>query len=276
MNTQQILDLALSMAGLSEVPADSGILVPCDNVKRVMFGVDIETADLLLARELGVDLVIAHHPGTGPQAVNGYKVLEYQYKSMVSVGIPINKAQKAIEQGMDTRDKNRHSRNWDKVAAAARLLKLPLMNIHIPLDIITENTVQAHVDSRLTPKSRLRDLIAALREMPEFAGEAAGPVIRYGSPDSFAGKVLIRMAGGTGSSQIGIRSYFEAGAGTLVMMHIPEDSLQAARDLGYGNIVIAGHMRSDSVGINLFIEELVKKGIEVLPMGGIVSPRNPA
>ncbi|MGD0576954.1 MAG: NGG1p interacting factor NIF3, partial [Candidatus Staskawiczbacteria bacterium] len=34
------------------------------------------------------------------------------------------------------------------------------------------------------------------------------------------------------------------------------------------NIVIAGHMSSDSLGVNLFMDELEKQGIEIVPCSG--------
>jgi len=36
------------------------------------------------------------------------------------------------------------------------------------------------------------------------------------------------------------------------------------------NVVIAGHMASDSLGINLFLDELEKKGVEIVPCGGLI------
>ena len=40
-----------------------------------------------------------------------------------------------------------------------------------------------------------------------------------------------------------------------------------------GNVVIAGHMASDSVGINQVIKALEKKGLEVIRMSGVIDPR---
>jgi polysaccharide deacetylase 2 family uncharacterized protein YibQ len=36
------------------------------------------------------------------------------------------------------------------------------------------------------------------------------------------------------------------------------------------NIVIAGHMSSDSLGMNLWLDELEKRGIEIVPCGGLI------
>ncbi|MBI5254811.1 hypothetical protein HY932_03485, partial [Candidatus Falkowbacteria bacterium] len=36
------------------------------------------------------------------------------------------------------------------------------------------------------------------------------------------------------------------------------------------NVVIAGHISSDSLGMNLFLDELEKKGIEIVPCSGLI------
>jgi hypothetical protein len=60
-----------------------------------------------------------------------------------------------------------------------------------------------------------------------------------------------------------------AGVGTIVGMHQTEkhrESAQAARI----NVVIAGHMSSDSLGMNLFLDELEKRGVEIVPVSGLI------
>jgi len=271
LNTQEIMDLALEMAGLEKPPADTGIIVPAEDVKKVMFGIDIDTADLLMAREFGVDLVIGHHPITGSPAVSLHKVvMERHVERMQQVGIPKSKIQKLLKDRVGELDRGAHPRNYAKTGQAAKLLGMPLMNIHNPLDLVTENRVQEHLDSRLDEDSTVADVIAALEELPEYGEGPAGPVIRCGSSDDYAGKVFVSMAAGTNGGPDVMTAYFDAGVGTLVLMHIPENALKAVKEQGYGNIVIAGHMRSDSIGINMFIAELEKRGIEVIRMGGII------
>ncbi|KKR97364.1 MAG: hypothetical protein UU49_C0033G0007, partial [Candidatus Magasanikbacteria bacterium GW2011_GWC2_41_17] len=36
------------------------------------------------------------------------------------------------------------------------------------------------------------------------------------------------------------------------------------------NIIIAGHIASDSLGLNLFLDELEKKGIKIIPCSGLI------
>ncbi len=270
MNTTEIMELALEMSGMDEVPGDSGIALPCDQVKKVMIGVDIDTADLFLARELGVDLVIGHHPVTDGPAVGLYTVMKRQVELMMRCGIPINKAQKVLQKRIDATERGSHPKNFAKVGQAAKIMNVPLMNIHMPLDIIAENTIQAHLDEQLNEKSTVGDVVEALKGIPEYQGEVSSPVIRAGGAKDYAGKVFASVAGGTNGGPDVMKAYFEAGVGTLVLMHIPEDALSAVKEQGIGNIVIAGHMRSDSVGINRFIDALEDRGVEVVAMGGVL------
>lgn len=45
MNTGKIMNLALEMAGLSEIPADSAIHVPGEGIERILVGNDLEGPD---------------------------------------------------------------------------------------------------------------------------------------------------------------------------------------------------------------------------------------
>jgi len=42
MNTADIMQLALEMAGMDSIPADSGTFRPWDSVKRILLGIDNE------------------------------------------------------------------------------------------------------------------------------------------------------------------------------------------------------------------------------------------
>ncbi len=61
----------------------------------------------------------------------------------------------------------------------------------------------------------------------------------------------------------------QAGVGTLVCMHIGEEHRKKAEE-HHINIVIAGHIASDSIGMNLFADKLAAKGVEVVPCSGLI------
>lgn len=272
MNTQDIMNLALELSGLTEIPADSAIINPGEDIKKVLIGVDMTEPELLVAKQLGYDLVISHHPHTGSPEINFHKVMLRQIDKMVEFGIPINKAQKALSGTLSTIERGRHATNYDKVASFAKLIGMPYMNIHMPCDIITENFLQAYLLQKLhnNPKATLNDILQLLNVIPEYQNSIVKPVIRVGSADDYAGKIAVLMAGGTNGGEKVYKAYFEAGVGTIIAMHIPNDVRQAVIDQNIGNVIIAGHMPSDSIGINIFIKKLEELHIDVTAMSGIV------
>jgi putative NIF3 family GTP cyclohydrolase 1 type 2 len=272
MNTTEIMDMALKLAALKEIPADSGIIVEGQNIKKAMIGVDMEAAELLIARELGVDCVITHHPVGGSLRINLHQVMKNQVDRMVEAGVPINKAQKALAEQTGVIERTLHVSNYDRVVSAAKMLGMPFMGIHTPTDILAEKKVQEHLDQGLAhkPRALVGDVIDCLNELPEYQKTMAKPVIRVGSDKDFAGKVFVTMAGGTGGGTKVAQAYFEAGVGTLVCMHMPEDVIKAVKEQNVGNVIVAGHMASDSVGINQLIAALEAEGLEVIRMSGVI------
>jgi len=275
VNTKSIMELALRLSGLEEIPEDSGILIEGENIKKVFTGVDMDTAEIMLAKQLGGDLVIAHHPVTGSPRINLHRVMLGQIDRMVEAGVPINKAQKAIREKMDEVERGLHVTNYDKAYSAAKLLGMAYMNIHTPADLIAQSTVQSHIDKALAgnPKATIKNLIDCLLEFPEYSKTLAGPVVRVGSDKDFCGRVFVTMAGGTGGGIDVFKAYFEAGVGTLVVMHAKEDVVKAVKEQNIGNILVAGHMASDSIGMNGILKELEARGIEVVRMAGIIDPK---
>lgn len=274
MDTKQILQTALDLAGLKTCPGDSAVLVEGKQIKKVLAGVDMGTAEILLAKELGVDCVLGHHPVGGTTRTNFIQVMDRQIETMTKFGVPINKAQKVLAKKKGEVDRSGHGRNYDQAASAARLLKMPLVSIHMPTDILAERTVQAKLDAvyQDNPQSTLQDFIDALMTIPEYRNTLSQPVIRVGNKDSYSGKPAVLMAGGTNGGVDVIKAYFEAGMGTTITMHIPEDVIKAVREQNIGNVIVAGHMASDSIGINQLIAALEAKGVEVIRMSGIVDP----
>jgi len=51
-----------------------------------------------------------------------------------------------------------------------------------------------------------------------------------------------------------------------------EDVIKAVKEQNIGNIVVAGHMASDSIGMNGLLCQLEAGGIEVIRMAGIIDP----
>ena len=91
-----------------------------------------------------------------------------------------------------------------------------------------------------------------------------------GEPDSYAGRICVVYAGVTGGGANVYKTFFDYGVGTLVMMHMPEDDIKAVQEQNKGNVIIAGHMGSDSIGFNRILDAWEAAGLEVTRTGGIV------
>lgn len=272
MNTEQILEIACEAAGLNTVPADSGVLIPGENIKKVLVGVDMEAAEILIAKQLGFDGVITHHPKGGAPMLNLYQVMDNQIERMVAAGVPINKAQKALAKRKEQVDRASHVGNYDRALSAAKLLGMPFVAIHSPADLLAEKIVQEHLDNSLTgPNHQLKEVVAALEEIPEYGKTLAKPKIRVGSEDSYAGKLFVTMAGGTGGGETVAKAYFDAGVGTLIVMHMPDTVIKAVKEQNIGNVIVAGHMASDSIGINAVITALESKGLQLTRASGVIT-----
>lgn len=272
MTTTEIMEIALNRADLTEMPSDTIISVPGENIRKILIGVDMDTPEIMLGKQLGFDLVVSHHPKADDSVINFHNVMEIQVDKMVEFGVPINKAQKVLQKKMNTVSIGSHVSNYDRASSAAKLLQIPFMNIHMPADLIGERFIQEYLNDQLTdqPKATLKDVLDVLNSIGVYNNALASPVIRCGSSSDFAGKIAVLFAGGTNGGADVYKAYFDAGVGTIIAMHAPEDVIKAVKEQNIGNIIVAGHMPSDSIGLNAIIDAWREKGLEVTKMSGIL------
>jgi len=256
--------------------ADSRMLFgdPGTDIWSIMVGVDMEAQELLLAdrlREKGrkVDLVLAHHPeGKALAALS--EVMGVQADVWYNAGVPINVGEAVLEGRMNEVMRLMLPLNHQRPVQAAELLDIPLMCVHTPCDNLVTSNLQKHFDKK-GDKLTLKEVREELLKYPEYkmaARDNAGPTIVVGSEKRRAGRILVDMTGGTGGPSESLEKLAAAGVGTLIGMHISEKNREEAEKHKM-NVVIAGHDSSDSIGINLFVDELEKKGVEIIPCSGL-------
>ncbi len=73
-------------------------------------------------------------------------------------------------------------------------------------------------------------------------------------------------AGTNGGYEIA-KTYFKYGIGTVVYIHIRPRDLEKLKAERRGNLMVTGHIASDSVGINPLIHELEKRNVSVTRIG---------
>jgi len=269
MDSEEIMDLSLKLAGLKEVSEDSAIHVSGENIRRVLFCIDAGVPELLLAKQLGCDTVIAHHPLGGTAAINFYQVFKRHVQQMVAVGIPNDEAENAVKKRLEELEVEAHTRNYAHVVDVARLLKMPYMNIHTPLDEVGRRIMSEQINRRIGKNSTVQDVVSALKELPEFKNAITEIKIRLGKAEYPAGKVVVSHGAGTNGGYEIAKTYFKHGIGTVVYIHVSAGDLGKLKADGVGNLIVTGHIASDSVGINPLIEELERRNISVTRIGVI-------
>ncbi len=240
-------------------------------VKRVLTGIDIAPAELLIAEKLGnIDLVIAHHP-IGKGLAHLAEVMDLQCDVLNYYGVPINIAEGLMKERISEVARGVNPINHQRTVDAARILGINLMNSHTPCDNLAAKFLKNFIDNKKPEK--VGDLIDVLKEIPEYQEAmkiGAGPKIFVGSPENRCGKIaLTEITGGTEGSPKLYEKMAQVGIGTIVGMHISEEHKKEA-EAAHLNVVIAGHMSSDSLGMNLFLDELEKRGIEIIPCSGLI------
>ena len=240
-------------------------------IKKILVGIDIDGEEMLLAKELkDIDLVVSHHP-RGEALAGLDDVMQLQADVLHMYGVPINIAEKLLRKRMQEVARGVSSVNHNRVVDIARYLNIPLMSIHTPCD----NLAARFVDQKIKKDNPflVGDLINSLNEVPEYREASkmkAGPKIFVGDKENRTGEIVItEMTGGTEGSPEIYEKLAQAGAGTVVGMHISEKHREEAEKANI-NVVIAGHISSDSIGVNLFLDELEKKGIQILPCSGLI------
>lgn len=272
MNTDEIMQLALELSGFAEVPADSGIWHPGANIRRVLVGIDVGPAELKIAKDLGYDLLIAHHP---VERSGFWKVYLRQVEFLREAGMSESAALEVIRERLESLQLQAHVSNNDHLPSLARLLDLPFMNVHVPLDEIGRRAVRERVDACLAanPVATVGELVDFLDRTEPFNRASTRIEVLYGDRRARAGKVVVGMAAATNGGYPVASALFRHGVDTVLYMHIAYDDLKRLRESGLrGNLVILGHIAGDSIGIDAFVRTLRARGLQVDTFSGVTTP----
>lgn len=244
--------------------SDTAILFgrPDTRVKKMMVGIDIEVGDLLLAERIrqrqGLDLVMSHHP-EGHAYAALYKVMQLQVDMLARLGISSKVAQELMDERKREVERRVLPQNHMRAVDAAKLLDLPFMCVHTPADNHAYSFIKALLQKK---KPRIvQDIIGILMQLPEYREArrySCGPQIILGSPKRPVGKISVEMTGGTEGPKEIFDKMYKAGVRTLVCMHLSEEHFKKVRDANL-NVVIAGHISSDTLGLNLLLDRIEKE-----------------
>lgn len=243
---------------------DTAILYgrPDTEIKKIMAGIDIDVGELLLADKIrksqGLDLVISHHPAGRAYAVF-YEVMQLQVDMLVKAGLSRSLAQELLDERKFEVERRVSAANHTRPVDAARLLDLPFMCVHTPADNHVSDFIQRLM--RREKPGKVQDILDILKDIPEYKEakkENAGPKIIAGGLCRPAGRIFVEMTGGTEGSREVYDKFYKRGIRTLISMHLSEEHFKKVKDNNL-NVVIAGHISSDNLGLNLLFDRLEKE-----------------
>lgn len=233
------------------------------DINNIIVGIDMEAPEILLAKFLSqqgqkIDLVLSHHPeGVGYR--DFYQVMGMQADILNKFGVPINIAEGIMESRMKEVQRKMLPLNHTRAVDVARVLDIPFLCCHTPADNCVASFLQKLFDQK--QPEYLQDIIDLLLELPEYEDAkkiGSGPIILNGSKDRKAGKIFVDMTGGTEGSVEVFEKLALAKVSTIVAMHLSEEHYKNAQKY-YVNVIIAGHIASDNLGMNLMLDALEKK-----------------
>jgi len=256
--------------------ADTRILHgdPEKDVRKVMVGIDVGIGEVLLVDRLnekgaGIDCIIPHHP-TGKALRHLDEVMNMQVDIFHMLGIPVSVAEGLTSQRISEVERRILPQNTDRALDAAKHLDIPVMTVHTPADNMVTQYLSAKMKSA-SPR-RLKHIIALLEEEEEYARaikERRGLKVLVGNNENRAGEVFIDMTGGTSpAKEVYAKLASNSEVGTVVCMHM-NDEYRKLMEESHINVLVAGHIASDSLGLNLLLDRTFPEGdVKILACSG--------
>ena len=244
--------------------ADTAVLhgSPDKEIRKILIGIDIEVSELLLADRIrsqrGLDLVIAHHP-QGAAYASLFEVMQVQVDQLESLGIPRKPAQEMVDERKREVQRKISPANHMRAVDAARILDMAFMCVHTPADNHAYSFVNKTLkDAKPEKLGQIIDILKAIPEYEEAGINCCGPKIIMGNPNRQTGGIFVEMTGGTEGPKDVYDKLYKAGVRTLVSMHLSEEHFKKVSDANL-NVVIAGHISSDTLGMNLLLDKVERE-----------------
>lgn len=196
LSTREIMDLSLDLVSWDEMPVDSTVYVPSENVETALVGIDLESPELQLADRDGYDLALAHHPVGEDARLDFPSVLDRQVEFLTDHGVPDDEATEAVAELRERTELDAHAANYRYDPSVAEHLDQPYMNVHLaPEEIgcrVFVDTVEA-----LEEGATVGDLVERLSAIPELAAARTDVKVRIGDAGNTMGDVAVHHAAGT-------------------------------------------------------------------------------
>ena len=246
-------------------------------VQKIIVWIDVEWPEILLVHEYNkttkkpIDLIVGHHPESS--ALIGISKLQKDIAPFVGANtwVPLNLTEKIEAPRVWEVEKRFSPLNHHRAIPFAKMLDIPYIWFHTPAD----NCVHTYLEKLIEKNSKelvyLEDIIKLLLKEPEMHYSkklGSWPAIWNGEKKSRAWKIVVTgITGGTESSKDIYAEYAKAWVWTILEMHMSADHLAEAKKHNL-NVIMTDHMASDSLGMNLILDEVEKLWVEILDFSG--------
>lgn len=232
-------------------------------IKSMIVGIDVEGGELLLADRLkekgrDIDLVVAHHP-EGRAFANFYEVMDLQIDVFTKEGISVSAAENLLGERKAQVARRVSAANHSRSVDIAEKLGLNFLCMHTPCDNLAYQFVREIIDKN--HPDTLGGIIDLLYSVPEYRDAAKNnnpPQIIIGRKDAQCRHVCFEFTGGTEGPQEVYSQLSARGVDTIIAMHQSEEHFKQCKQHNI-NVIVASHIASDSLGINLMLDYLENK-----------------
>ena len=265
-STTDLMNFGLALVNWKKIPADSYVHFKGSKIRKVLLTVDATIEILILAKNLGCDCVVAHHP-IGSSYINFSQVFNRHIEYLQEYGISLSRGNQLVNALKERIDFRTHSSIYDDVVSAAKLLDMPLLNIHQPLDEYMKRVITENIKNNRP--NTIQELINGLYQISEFHNAHTRIKIACGSKKNSVGRYVVVIAAGTNGGYAIANEYFENDVSTVIYLHIDYGELSKLREKKnkLNNLLILGHLAGDSIGINAYSNILIDHGIDVIKLG---------
>lgn len=234
-----------------------------EEIKSMIVGIDVEGGELLLVdrmKEKGtdIDLVVTHHP-EGKAFANFYEVMDLQIDVFTKEGISVSTAENLLGERKAQVARRVGAANHARNVDIAGMLGLNFLCMHTPCDNLAYRFVREVIDKN--QPDTLGGIIDLLYSIPEYLDAAKNnnpPQIIIGRKEAQCRHVCLEFTGGTEGPQDIYSQLSARGVDTIIAMHQSEEHFKQCKQYNI-NVIVASHIASDSLGINLMLDYLESK-----------------
>jgi len=230
-------------------------------LSRVLIGIDIGSAEVLLAAELGrrgkpVDLVISHHNSAiGRGRGSTYDTAIPQVAMAVEAGVPEPRAWKLVTEVIERVGECSWNLNVTQVAEA---LEIPLMTIHSPSDACVHQLIRTQItEQKPATVGEVAEIFEAWEECQMLIDRARhAPYVCIGNPRAPVGKFYSCRYGGWGPTPEFFEELCKAGVSTFICVGGADPYRDIANRYG-ASVVMIPHYPGDNIGINIMLDRIM-------------------